>query len=343
MDYSYSIDAGKAQVIRDFAGHPENTGKSKRAIARELDVPESAVRRALSLPTNSEVCIMAGTATTLRPMSRAEAMQTCKAIVSHIDSARKLILDLHDRQGWRALGYDSWRECVTKEFDASKSNLYRQLEAAKIERDIEIPIGSEPVSHLAPLAKIPPAERAEAWQEAVNSAPNGEVTAAHVEAIAKRRSTQVDNPKRIAESVIPNLGISEPNKADHSPAQLTHSPAGATPDFEGEIAPPPRPPTDEEWLTSLPVRSKLNDRCRAVFDGDALAYRRVAEAPEMATLAKLVKSMARKIKHDPTRGEYLYRAGLFLDIPHPRSWLACGQCEGVGCDTCWRRGYAVAH
>ena len=119
--------------------------------------------------------------------------------------------------------------------------------------------------------------------------------------------------------------------------------AEVKPRFEGDVAPPPAPPTDEEWLTSLPIRARLNDRCRSVFSADALAYRRVAEAPEMATLAKLVKSMARKIKHDPTRGEYLYRAGLFFDIPHPRSWLACGQCEGVGCDTCWRRGYAVAH
>ena len=37
---------------------------------------------------------------------------------------------------WQALGYASWRECVTAEFGDSKAYLYRQLTAAVIEREL---------------------------------------------------------------------------------------------------------------------------------------------------------------------------------------------------------------
>jgi hypothetical protein len=36
------------------------------------------------------------------------------------------------------LGYKSWRHCVVAEFDQSKTNLYRQLEAAKVDREISL-------------------------------------------------------------------------------------------------------------------------------------------------------------------------------------------------------------
>ena len=68
------------------------------------------------------------------PMSRDEARQCVVRIAHHLEEARALLLELYEREGWRALGYDSWRACVTAEFAESQATLYRQLTAARIER-----------------------------------------------------------------------------------------------------------------------------------------------------------------------------------------------------------------
>jgi len=49
---------------------------------------------------------------TALPMSRDEAQQCIARIAHHLEEARALLLELYERQGWRALGYDSWRTCV---------------------------------------------------------------------------------------------------------------------------------------------------------------------------------------------------------------------------------------
>src|SRR5205807_1142448 len=62
------------------------------------------------------------------PMTRDEARQCVERINHHLDEARALLLDLYEREGWRALGYASWRECVAGEFPKwRQSYLYYQL------------------------------------------------------------------------------------------------------------------------------------------------------------------------------------------------------------------------
>lgn len=54
----------------------------------------------------------------------------------HANEARALIWELHARDGWKALGYASWRACVMAEFEQSSSSVYRQLNAALVELDL---------------------------------------------------------------------------------------------------------------------------------------------------------------------------------------------------------------
>lgn len=63
-----------------------------------------------------------------------------------------------------------------------QSYLYRQLEAAKTEKVIS-PIGEKeiPESVLRPLTSLPPDQQREVFQKAVETAPEGKVTAKHVE------------------------------------------------------------------------------------------------------------------------------------------------------------------
>jgi hypothetical protein len=87
------------------------------------------------------------------------------------------------------LGYKSWRECVVKEFGQNERYLYRQLEAAQTEKNIW-PMGQKaeiPERQLRPLVSLhnDPEAQKEAWAKAVETAPEGKVTAAHVQKIVR--------------------------------------------------------------------------------------------------------------------------------------------------------------
>lgn len=111
-----------------------------------------------------------------------EARECADRINANMNNVRGLVLDLYEREGWTALGYESWRACVTKEFNSSQSHIYRQLDAAKTEINIS-PIGEIPEGQLRPLSKLEPEQQREAWQRAVETAPESGITAAHVKKI----------------------------------------------------------------------------------------------------------------------------------------------------------------
>lgn len=109
-------------------------------------------------------------------MTADEARSVVRRINHHLSSARDLLLDLYQREGWRALGYGSWEECVKEEFGKSRSYLYRQLAAGRLEKALSLPVGDSPESHMRPLIEIldDDADRERAYFSATN---NGSVTA----------------------------------------------------------------------------------------------------------------------------------------------------------------------
>ena len=86
-------------------------------------------------------------------MTDEEARAAVDAIKAHVRQARALLLDLYEREGWRALGYGTWEECVTSEFGRSRSYMYRQLAAAKLELEVGSEVGNHPESHLRAISE----------------------------------------------------------------------------------------------------------------------------------------------------------------------------------------------
>lgn len=121
-------------------------------------------------------------------MTPKEARACVDDINNNLRNTRALLLDLYEREGWKALGYDSWRACVVGEFGKHQSYLYRQLEAAQTEKNISVsPIGEIPEARLRPLTRIKdPEEQREVYQKAVETAPEGKVTARHIEETVKK-------------------------------------------------------------------------------------------------------------------------------------------------------------
>lgn len=113
-------------------------------------------------------------------MTQQEARECVLKINFNLKNVRSLILDLYERMGWKALGYENWRECVTAEFKTGQSYIYYQLEAAQTERNISTIVENQiPEGQLRPLTKLKddPEQQREAWQKAVETAPEGKVTA----------------------------------------------------------------------------------------------------------------------------------------------------------------------
>lgn len=126
-------------------------------------------------------------------MDETEARSCVTRIKTRIDIARGELLELHDREGWRALGYKNWSECARGEFGMSVATLYRQLEAAEIMRSMgDSQIENLPTSHLQAVKHLAPEQRVEALSQA-RAATNGKPTAKAVQQAAAEL-TQPDLP-----------------------------------------------------------------------------------------------------------------------------------------------------
>jgi hypothetical protein len=88
-------------------------------------------------------------------MSESEASACLDRIRAGLDNIRKELVDLHEREGWRALGHASLRECLQREFSNSTAYLYRQLNSGLLENRLSLgEVGSHKESHLRPLIEI---------------------------------------------------------------------------------------------------------------------------------------------------------------------------------------------
>jgi phage N-6-adenine-methyltransferase len=127
----------------------------------------------------------------LVPMTVVEARECADAIKAGIHTVGRKLLELYERDGWQALGYASWRECAQAEFGFRQSRVYQLLSAAEVERNLSTIVENLPESHARPLTALPPDVQREVYGAAIDSAPNGKVTAAHVASVVAQRSMAV--------------------------------------------------------------------------------------------------------------------------------------------------------
>ena len=75
------------------------------------------------------------TKTDLAPLTKADALAFVKSIKSRMGDVRGMIVELHNRLGWKVLGYDTWDACVKAEFEeevGGKAVVYRHLRTARL-------------------------------------------------------------------------------------------------------------------------------------------------------------------------------------------------------------------
>src|SRR5687768_14723826 len=75
------------------------------------------------------------TATTtpaLRPLTKAQARKLTDRIQATAGELWALLAEAHDREAWRALGYDSFAAYVDAEFGISRGTAYRLIDQARV-------------------------------------------------------------------------------------------------------------------------------------------------------------------------------------------------------------------
>lgn len=110
-------------------------------------------------------------------MTEDEARETDRLIKRHINTTRYLLLDMRDRQGWKALGFESFGEYGKQSLGYEKAYLTQLADAGEISLQLGYDAqfamaNSVPKErHLRPLAAVPAESRREVW-EAANATAN---------------------------------------------------------------------------------------------------------------------------------------------------------------------------
>ena len=211
---------------------------------------------------------------------------------------------------------------------------------------------------MRPLSALPKGERKPAFEEAV-TATNGKPTAKAVQEAVDRRISKAKAEKPapapepipapeppVADLPPPPAGfgngvVDDPGPTEPEPEE-TWEP-GAGPDEDADD-------TEEGYLESFPIRAKLGDRQRRIFDAGALLYRDMAEHRKTYQY-HAVRAMNGRDKR--RKSAYAYQLSQHLRIEDPKHWVLCaapeyGGCSGTGelpmigeCQACHGRGYRI--
>jgi hypothetical protein len=120
-------------------------------------------------------------------MSPDEAQVWKARLTQTVHDLRVLLWEGFHREAWAALRYPTWTACVqgiAHELDLSERHLWRLHSANLSEQALTHgTVGQLPERQLRPLRGLPPEIKQEVWQKAVETAPQGTITAGHVETV----------------------------------------------------------------------------------------------------------------------------------------------------------------
>jgi len=114
----------------------------------------------------------------------------------------RALMEIRDRGYYRdVLGFDTFEAYCKSKWDFQRTYAYHLIAAVQVVDDLSsLDDTSKPTNQLQtrPLEKLTTEKRCEAWQRAVETAPEGKVTAAHVYKIVKGMTEQESEAKEKA-------------------------------------------------------------------------------------------------------------------------------------------------
>lgn len=126
----------------------------------------------------------------IAPMTPDEALAWKAQVGGTANQLRILLFEGYERGAWEPLGYANWTECLwalAEEYGFTERRLWQLHAANQSEKLLNRgSVGTIPERQLRPLTRLQPEIQPIVFQEAVATAPNGKVTAAHVENVVRR-------------------------------------------------------------------------------------------------------------------------------------------------------------
>ncbi len=187
--------------------------------------------------------------------------------------------------------HDTFEDYCKNRWGIGRTYAHRLMQATEIVGDLSkmLPSGNIPEteSQARPLSKLPKEEQAAAWKEATETAPNGHVTAKHVEKVVQTRSERLGLNGTPA---APKITEREPGddtdheaesrKAALKEAKHPHDSPSGTPGLPKDVA---NALADTWHLECARLLSKMAKECKGAFtwsqwlDGSVLDHLKSAE------------------------------------------------------------------
>lgn len=133
-------------------------------------------------------------------LSRAEARSLTDEVKNDAERLWRKLVELYEGGAHEVLGYSSWAAYFKDEFGGERAQAYRLLDAGRVARELQSPMGDSPIPNarqareLAPLKNDPESLRA-TWAEVVEL--NPEPTAADVREAVERKVGPMSNKATI--------------------------------------------------------------------------------------------------------------------------------------------------
>lgn len=150
-----------------------------------------------------------------KAIAKSELAQYEEVIEKHIDGFQKAgiaLMAIREKKLYKD-GYKTFEEYCDKRWKLKKSHAHRLMDAAQVMDNLSPNGGSFAPSAPMPsnerqtreLAKAPPEKQPEVWKKAVETAPDGRVTAAHVREVVEEEIPDEPEPvKDAADVVVPD-------------------------------------------------------------------------------------------------------------------------------------------
>lgn len=262
-------------------------------------------------------------------------LKRCEAIIERglcsFLEVGKALLEIRDRRLYRS--YGSFEDYCRDRWGLKRQRAYELIDVGKVAANLsEIPDKCCRESHLSPLIPLSPDQQRVVWEEAKATAPGGRLTAGHVKSVIDR--LRDDEPSRPAPKAVDcdEPGLDEPGLDD--------------PDHGGDVVEPTGPTeSGMDQIDSLPIRSKLSNCTRVIFDSDVDLFRAARQI-----IDSFASDLRALLKTHDRRGAYHHDLNRILGVRHPKHWVVCpddefGGCSGTGlrsgiqCYVCQGRGY----
>lgn len=122
----------------------------------------------------------------------------------------RALMEIRDKGLYRdVLGFATFEAYCKARWDFNRAHAYRLIDSVRVINNVSESETKTPANleQTRPLARLEPSQQREAWQKAVETAPEGKVTAAHVSKVVKEITGEQPKQKPEPKPTIPEHAV----------------------------------------------------------------------------------------------------------------------------------------